>query len=70
MRPDDHALEAAVRKALEDRALDPSFFSTVRDLVVRDSEEWRACCGSGCDPCVLVIAGAVDRARELLGLRP
>ena len=67
MDQDDPELENAVRQALRERGLDASFFRTVLALVARDSDEWRACCGSGCDPCVLAIAPAVDRARELLG---
>lgn len=43
-----------------------------RGLVVaylhRDPVEWRSCCGSSCDPCVLRIGNAVDKAREALGL--
>ena len=66
MRSPDEALDDAVRTALAERGLDASFFRLVRDLAARDSEEWRICCGSGCDPCVLRIAPAVDRVRELL----
>jgi hypothetical protein len=28
------------------------------------------CCGASCDPCVLTIRRAVDRAREVLHLPP
>lgn len=45
-----------------------------RGLVVaylhRDPSEWKSCCGSSCDPCVLRIGLAVDRARERMGLPP
>lgn len=66
MELDDPELENAVRRALQEQGLDASFHSTVAGLAVRDSDEWRACCGSGCDPCVLRIAPAVDRVRALL----
>lgn len=69
MDRDDPALLNAVATALREYGLDDGFFRTVADLVTRDSDEWRACCGSGCDPCILVIAPAVDRARQILGLR-
>lgn len=32
--------------------------------------DWMLCCDASCDPCVLTIRRAIDRARELLELPP
>ncbi|MCC6672916.1 MAG: hypothetical protein IT458_17765 [Planctomycetes bacterium] len=59
-------IDQAVAAALRECGLPPSYHDTVRQHVTSGSEEWRVCCGSGCDPCVEQIARAVVRAQALL----
>lgn len=40
----------------------------VHACLERDPSEWMFCCGSACNPCVMTIRRAVDKAREILGL--
>jgi hypothetical protein len=63
---DEEALDLAVRGALEDVGVHRSYARTVRALLLRSDEQWRVCCGSGCDPCVETLARAVAAARERL----
>lgn len=60
-------LEAAVDVAVKETGLDPIWRGNVRSLYQREDENWRRCCGGGCDPCVLQLARAVDRVKELAG---
>jgi len=61
----------------EERAIDAGLrhaglLESQRGFVVaylhRDPAEWMSCCGSYCDPCVLKIGRAVEKARDELGL--
>lgn len=62
------------RRAISEGArfagLDAAQEGYVREYLRKDRSEWFFCCSSACDPCVLTIARAVDKARELLGLPP
>jgi hypothetical protein len=58
----------AIAEGLRYAGLDPAQEGYVRAYLRQPRSEWFFCCGSACDPCVLTIARAVDRARELLGL--
>lgn len=61
------ALETALSQALDDNGLDESFRSTIRDMVQDTNESnWPECCGSSCDPCVMIMHAAARRARALL----
>jgi hypothetical protein len=60
--------ERAVAEGARYAGLDESQHGFVREFLHRDPSEWLYCCGSACDPCVLTIARAVDKAREILGL--
>ena len=62
--------ERAIAEGVRWAGLDPSQSGYVREYLRLDRSEWFFCCGSACDPCVMTIARAVDRARELLGLPP
>lgn len=62
-------VDEAVARALAECGLDPSCARTIRDLVERRDEEWHACCGSQCEPCVVVLVRAVERVRALLEAR-
>jgi hypothetical protein len=65
----DPAFERALAQAVAETGLDPVWSGNVRELHTRIDEAWRGrCCGSNCDPCVLTLARAVDRLRELLPL--
>ena len=59
-------LEAALGTALAEAGLGEDQRGTVRVLASQDDDRWRECCGSGCSPCVLQLARAVDRVRELM----
>lgn len=60
--------EAAIREGARYAGLGESQHGFVREYLHKDRAEWFFCCGSACDPCVMTIARAVDRAREILGL--
>lgn len=63
------SFESALARAVSEAGLDPVWTGNVRELHFRRDEAWRGrCCGGGCDPCVLQLARAVDRLRELLPL--
>ena len=65
----DPRLEAAVLRALERCGLSPSLARSVAALVPRRHDDWRICCGSACEPCVIPLARAVDMVRaELEGI--
>ena len=59
-------LESALGAALVETGLGEDQRGTVRVLVEQDDDRWRECCGSGCTPCVVQLARAVDRVRELV----
>lgn len=60
--------ETAITEGLRHAGLKESQRGLVRAYLHEDPATWKSCCGSYCDPCVLTIAHAVDRARALLGL--
>jgi len=60
--------EEAITKGLAWAGLRESQRGLVRAYLHKDPYEWRNCCGSSCDPCVLRIGNAVTKAREELGL--
>jgi hypothetical protein len=60
--------EEAVTEGLAWAGLRESQRGLVRAYLHRDPDEWRNCCGSSCDPCVLRIGNAVTKARDALGL--
>jgi hypothetical protein len=65
-RPESARLEAALTRALRENHLDESYRSSVRRYVAMTGDQWRVCCGSGCDPCIEPIARAVDQVRRSL----
>ncbi|MFO0686821.1 MAG: hypothetical protein U0234_32460 [Sandaracinus sp.] len=65
---DDAREAAAIGEGLTYANLRESQRGLVRAYLRRDPREWKSCCGSACDPCVLRIGIAVDRARDVLGL--
>lgn len=67
---DRDAIDAAVAAALAETGVHHTFARTVRELLERHDEQWRVCCGSGCDPCVEALGRAVDAARRRLGPGP
>jgi hypothetical protein len=62
----DPHLDALVLRALERCGLSPSLARSVAALVPRRLDDWRVCCGSDCDPCVVPLARAVDMVRAEL----
>jgi len=71
LHPDhrDHSqaqVDAAVRRALQEVGLSPTYLVTVRALVRGGDESWRRCCGGHCEPCIYTVEAAVDAARALL----
>jgi hypothetical protein len=58
-------LETALDRAVAETGLDPIWRGNVKSLLEREGD-WRRCCGSHCDPCVLHLGEAVDRVRQLM----
>lgn len=67
---DAEAERSAITEGARFAGLHPTQEGFVREYLRKDRSEWFFCCSSACDPCVLTIARAVDKARELLGLPP
>ncbi len=65
--PDD--IDAIVDRALAEMGLDPTYRSSIRRLHDCGNDQWRNCCGSGCDPCVETLGRAVDRVRTIVRAR-
>lgn len=63
-------IDAAVSSGLAAAELPPSFARSVKSVLFRAHDDWRVCCGSGCEPCVVPLGHAVDVAREELGWAP
>lgn len=61
---EDEAIAAGARYA----GLDEAHYGYVRAYLRQHPDSWVFCCGAACDPCVMTIQRAVDRARSLLGL--
>jgi len=58
----------AIAEGARFAGLDETQTGFVREYLHKDPSAWLHCCGGVCDPCVLTIARAVAKARELLGL--
>lgn len=67
---DPEEVARAIRDGARYAGLGPSGEGYVRAYLDQPRSDWFFCCSSACDPCVLTIARAVDKARELLGLPP
>ena len=52
---------------MAEAGVERGFRRSLGDLIARDDDEWRLCCGSGCEPCVELLAKIVDRVREECG---
>lgn len=59
---------AAIAAGARYAGLDESHHGYISAYLHQDPREWMFCCGSACDPCVLTIRRAVDKARDILGL--
>jgi hypothetical protein len=59
-------IEAAVTQACRENNLDLTYIGSVYAYLDEDEDEWPACCGSSCDPCVLQLATVARRALILL----
>lgn len=63
MSKDDVSETRAVVDAVcQEMGLDRWDANTVADMVDRDPSTWAPCCGSSCDPCNDVLAGAARAA--------
>ena len=63
----EHPSEGAViERVLAALGLPLEHADEVRARLNDRDDGWRSCCGGFCDPCVLVIARAVDRVRAEL----
>lgn len=60
----------AIAEGARFAGLDEAQQGFVREYLHKAPSDWMFCCGSACDPCVLTIARAVEKARDLLGLPP
>jgi hypothetical protein len=61
---------AAVAAAVREAGLDPSYALAVESMLDEDEGSWAMCCGSSCDPCVLVLAHAAREARRRMEAPP
>ena len=60
------AIDAAVSRSLRETGLPRAFHVLVRGYLLATRDAGRICCGADCDPCVIELSRAVDRAREIL----
>jgi hypothetical protein len=60
----------AIGEGLRFAGLRESQRGLVERYLDQHPDDWRNCCGSCCDPCVLTIGHAVAKARQLLGKPP
>ncbi len=67
-QPDPEEERRAIAEGARFAGLDETQHGFVREYLRQDPKAWMFCCGSACDPCVLTIRRAVDKAREILGL--
>ncbi len=58
--------ERAIAQAMREHRLDEWHRDTVLGLLENPPDPWPPCCGNACDPCTLVLARVVRRARQLL----
>jgi hypothetical protein len=63
--PEESALEQALTIALEENQLPEVYRQSVRELLEQAESDWPQCCGSDCDPCLLVFQRAAARARQI-----
>ena len=63
-------IEDALTRALAEQGIQEGFRETIRRLIYEESDSWRRCCGSGCEPCVLQMERAVDDVRRAIHWRP
>lgn len=63
-------IDAALAHELAAQGIHEGFTDTIRRLVFEDNDDWRRCCGSGCDPCVLQMERAVDGVRKAIHWKP
>lgn len=55
--------DALVRRLLDEAGVDPIYAAHIHRYVEDGSVLWGDCCGSACDPCILVFARIVDAVR-------
>lgn len=55
-------LEQALDEACREAAIEDELRDEVRLLVERPEAEWPICCGSDCNPCVLILQRAAKLA--------
>lgn len=61
------AESAAVEQACRDTSLSMEYAASIHAYIAQDEDEWPACCGSSCEPCVLALENTARRALKLLG---
>lgn len=59
-------LEAALRQASEESALQDYYRDMVRPLLRMPRTQWPSCCGAGCEPCAQQLVQVAERVLELL----
>jgi len=65
-RPSPEQVRDAIEQACHETSLDVQFASSVCAYVEQDEDEWPACCGSSCEPCVLTLEHTARRALIIL----
>ncbi|MCA9630180.1 MAG: hypothetical protein KC766_21055 [Myxococcales bacterium] len=52
---------------MRENMLDELYVGYVEELLEREDDAWRTCCGRDCEPCMQQLMRVVDRVRELEG---
>lgn len=60
-------LKPLIQQAMRENMLDEVYVGYVEELLEREDDAWRTCCGRDCEPCMRQLMRVVDRVRELRG---
>lgn len=58
-------LTPLIQQAMRENMLDEVYMGYVEELLEREDDAWRTCCGRDCEPCMRQLMRVVDRVREL-----
>ncbi|MEZ4369826.1 MAG: hypothetical protein AB7S68_00360 [Polyangiaceae bacterium] len=58
-------LKRLILQAMQENMLDELYIGYIEELLEREDDAWRKCCGRDCEPCMLQLMRVVDRVRQL-----
>ncbi|MCA9645723.1 MAG: hypothetical protein H6718_18700 [Polyangiaceae bacterium] len=58
-------LKRLIQQAMHENMLDELYVGYVEELLLREDDAWRSCCGRDCEPCMRQLMRVVDRVRQL-----